>query len=107
MFEGKTCVVCGKRFITYHPERDKCTLCKLMDAYKRMSDESENGIEVETFSDEYVVCPYCGDFWVPIHIAEEIYDEGSHLMECPSCGMDFEILTRVDVSFATSRIGGD
>jgi hypothetical protein len=47
-------------------------------------------------------CPHCGyDCDVSAHDLYRVYEEGEHEIDCPSCGLEFTVSTRVSFSFST------
>ena len=64
--------------------------------------------EIDTFSSDYVICPYCGNaLEVDSYCYEdfpEISEEGSHSMTCRACGKDYELETICSWDYETRRV---
>lgn len=64
----------------------------------------------DTFSDEYIVCPYCGlaidgnDAMIDI---PELGEDGEYELECENCGKKFKVETMVSVDWETHKMEGD
>lgn len=64
--------------------------------------------EIDTFSSDYVICPYCGN---AIDLSNCCYDdmpekytEGMHSMTCRACGKDYELEAICSWSYETKRV---
>ena len=64
--------------------------------------------EIDTFSSDYVICPYCGN---AIDLSKccyddmpETYTEGFHSMTCSECGKDYELETMCSWIYETKRV---
>lgn len=59
----------------------------------------------DTWSDDYVICPYCGEAYEPVYDPErsEYWNDGIYDIECDECGKTFELDTTVTYSWETAR----
>lgn len=104
----KVCKGCGKLTEMFSWE-NYCYKCEIE---QRLQEVQENVREAapdedpDTFSSDYVVCPYCG---CALHTDlgyedfPEIYEEGDHTLTCPDCEKDFILTTHVSYSWETER----
>ena len=64
--------------------------------------------EIDTFSSDYVICPYCGNALdTDSYCYEEFPEastEGSHKMTCHSCGKDYELEVRCSWDYENKRV---
>lgn len=62
--------------------------------------------EVDTFSSNYIICPYCGnalDIEYGYEDFPELYEEGDHELECSECGKTFIMETMVSYYYETRK----
>lgn len=62
--------------------------------------------DVDTYSTDYVICPYCGcahETCLGYEDFPEIYEDGDHELECDECGKIFVMETTVIYSWQTRR----
>ena len=104
-YEDTHCKRCGK----------ECTawinggLCYDCLSEKHLEDIRESIIEGEpdTFSDEYIVCPYCGS---AVEGTDAMLDfpelgvDGDHELECEECGKKFRVESLVSVDWETHKM---
>lgn len=106
----KRCDTCGKEtdMLSWETTCWKCRDEKELNRIKNEIAEAEPGDEVDTFSSQYVICPYCGteieariygycDF-------PEAYEEGDHEIRCDECGKTYKLSTEVTYSWETHKI---
>ncbi len=108
------CRRCGKE--KYVWQRDGiCSKCheeldqeKIKKDFDEFYEEAEEGEEFDTFSDKYVICPYCG-YAIPTDYGyedfPEIYTEGDNDLTCPECEKDFVLETSVSYYYETKKKG--
>ena len=92
------CKRCGKAFNSLFGA-EHCWKCQKELALERTQDAirtgDETSIDYDTASDDYVICPYCGDAtcfqWGCYEDCPEHYEEGSHDIVCENCGKIFEL----------------
>ncbi len=106
----KVCECCGKEFIAFLSWDTKCYKCEKLEHLKKIQDsinEAEPDEKVDTFSTDYVVCPYCGNGMetdLGYEDFPEIYEEGDHEIECPECENTFILNTSVSYSWETEKL---
>lgn len=62
------------------------------------------GHKLDFWGNDEPVCPHCAYIYeISDHDAWELYDEGDHEIECPSCELEFTVYTRVKHSFSTDE----
>lgn len=104
----KICERCGKPKRMMSWERT-CFQCMKEEDLERIQEAIAGaGPEeaVDTWSDDYVICPYCGEALetdVGYEDFQEIYEEGSHKLDCPECGREFILNTHVSYSWDTEK----
>ncbi len=101
----KECKVCGKKVNMLSWENTCASCCKKQEL-KRIQKEIQDGEDADTFSTDYVVCPYCGYAYMTNLGYEdfpEIYEDGDHDMTCDNCGKDFVLETTVSYSRETRK----
>nr|DAV58121.1 MAG TPA: zinc-ribbon domain protein [Caudoviricetes sp.] len=102
----KICKICGKpRFMLSW--EDTCYTCKQkqhLTAIQQMIKDNQE--DVDTFSSDYIICPYCGNALDTKYGYEdfpELYEEGDHELECDECGKTFILETMVSYSYETRK----
>lgn len=104
----KICERCGKpkRMMSWERACYQCLKEKNLEQTQRTVREAGPDERVDTWSDDYVICPYCGEALRTDFGYEdfpEIYEEGSHSLECPACGKNFTLNTSVSYSWETEK----
>ncbi len=102
----KICKICGKSRFMFSWEDICCTCKQKEDIAKIQRQIKDNEEDVDTFSTDYVVCPYCGHAMDTCYGYEdfpEIYEEGEHEIECGECEKTFILETMVSYSYETRR----
>lgn len=105
----KVCECCGKNFTAWLPWDTKCCKCERLEDLKKIQDAiktAEPGEKINTFSTDYVICPYCGNGMETNCGYEdfpEIYEEGDHEIKCPECEKLFILSTSVSYSWETEK----
>lgn len=97
----KTCKSCGVKFDTYYSD-DRCPMCQ----FEEFEKEKYEDEEFDTFSGEYVICPYCGCYFEP-HTSEdsELFEQdGENEYECDNCRKTFIIENYVSYSWETKKV---
>lgn len=74
---------------------------------KRNEEALKNDDELNTWSDQYVICPYCGMPIEPDIDDSHLYQDGDTTHECPDCGKKFKVEVSVWVTWETEKIQED
>lgn len=105
----KVCKRCGK-IAQMMSWEDYCYACLIQNELERVQlnvREAKEDEDPDTYSTDYVICPYCG-CELPTDLSyedfPEIYEEGDHKLTCPECDKDFRLTTSVSYSWETERI---
>lgn len=105
----KICKKCGKT-VEMCSWENYCYRCLIEQELERVQlNVKEAGPEEDpdTFSSNYVICPYCGNA-LPTDLGyadfPELYEDGEHKLTCPECDKDFRLTTSVSYSWETERI---
>ncbi len=103
----KICKRCGKKR-WHHYNHEFCCACEREIKRKKIQQEFQDatfmGEQPDTWSDEYIICPYCGQAIDPDDESiPEIYEEGWHYADCSDCGKRFTIDTIVSYSWETEK----
>lgn len=102
----KICRICGKEKEMFSWE-DICYACKMEEHLKRQQKAIRDGEEdADTFSSDFVICPYCGNALETCYGYEEfpeIYEDGDHEIECPECEKTFILETTISYYYETRR----
>ena len=112
MMVDKICERCGKNKVIFSWERH-CWKCQKEVEKERIQSEiteAEEGEEVDTFSSDYVICPYCGNALETCYGYEdfpEIYEECNHTITCPECNKKFILNTSISYYYETHKKGED
>jgi len=75
---------------------------------KRIQSEIEN-FQKEHEEDDYqysndgVICPYCGYLHKPDSESSYFYNDGDENIECSNCGNEFNIETYISYSYTTTK----
>lgn len=103
----KTCERCGKQKNMMSWEH-LCYSCMKEKELERIQSEIEEGHDPDTWSSDYVICPYCGSAIDARHLGpcdfEEAYFEGDHECVCGECGKTYRLTTSVSYSWETEKI---
>ncbi len=105
----KLCKECGEIKEMFSWENTCYSCSKKLELERIQADVKEaqtTGDDPDTMSGEYVVCPYCGyahETCLGYEDFPEIYEEGSHKIECDECGKEFELETMVSRSWETRK----
>lgn len=108
----KVCKRCGKEkyMMSWETMCYECTKLKALEETQANIREAEPDEDVDTWSEDYVICPYCGEALetnVGYPDFPEIYEDGDHELECPECGKTFILNTIVSYSWETSKKDGE
>lgn len=92
----KSCKICGKIKDFYSWEDNTCYSCQKEKELKRIQEQISLGDEdVDTYSTDYVICPYCGcahETKLGYEDFPEIYEDGDHESEvCRKFAMKADI----------------
>lgn len=101
----KKCGRCGKEKKMYSWE-DTCYTCRKEIEVEKIVEAIRSGKMPSTFSDEYVICPHCGEVMptnLPYEDFPEIYEDGEHKLICEECGKEFILSTMVSYSWETKK----
>ena len=103
--QGK-CKECGRE--TYLDERmGLCYSCLAIEKKRNLIKQNKEALEtdeLDTWSDEYVICPYCGMPIEPDIDDRDLYQDGDTTHECPYCGKLFKVEVSVKVIWETEKI---
>ncbi|WP_283593351.1 hypothetical protein [Limosilactobacillus galli] len=105
-YEDSHCKRCGKVDSLAWMQRGLCSDCWKKERLEEVR-ASLNGDEPDTFSDEYIVCPYCGAVLIDsedVFEFPELYDDGEHQEICEECGKKFKVETMVSYSWETHKM---
>lgn len=108
----KKCKRCGKEknMMSWETMCYECMKLKALEETQTAIREAEPGENVDTWSDDYVICPYCGEALetdVGYPDFPEIYEDGDHELECTECGKIFILNTMVSYSWETAKKDGE
>nr|DAY96289.1 MAG TPA: Protein involved in formate dehydrogenase formation [Caudoviricetes sp.] len=103
-YQDHHCKMCGKYDKLAWVNGGYCDDCFKLRNLAKIRESIEEG-EPDTFSSDYVVCPYCGDAISDEDLIDlpECYEDGQHEITCDECGREFEVITYVSYSWKTSR----
>lgn len=107
-YDDYHCKRCGKKTDLAWMNNGLCIDCyrkKQLDDIRISIDEGEP----DTFSSDYVVCPYCGNAISDEGLIDypELYEDGEHELLCGKCGKTFEVDTMVSYSWETLKMEDD
>lgn len=109
--EKAICKRCGKVYdkIGYS---EYCWDClkqvNLERSQESVKDPEEYG-GIDTYSDDYVICPYCGNA-IDVHDydqtldLDDLWEDGDKEYTCEKCGKTYTCTTNVSYTFETERI---
>lgn len=106
--ETKKCERCGKNKTMFSWDTI-CWECQQdieLESIKAKIKEAKDDEEVNTSSNSYVICPYCGEAFDVCDISlddPDIMCDGDHLLECPDCGKEFILSTSVFFYYETYK----
>ena len=105
----KKCEKCGKEkpMMFFETFCDECEEQIRLELAQKLAEEEKS---FDTFSDSFVICPYCGNALctdVSYSDFPEIYEEGDHKLTCPECDKDFILNTYVSYSYETEKIDSE
>lgn len=95
---GEICCKCG-RYLVFHKtgQITMCSSCKSIQ-------ESKESIQHDT----YIRCPKCGNSYEALEFSEfDIFEEGEHDVDCPSCGYFFIVETAVSYNFTSPAVADE
>ena len=104
----KVCERCGNiaQMCSWEKHCYKCLIEMELERVQMSVNEAEPGEDPDTFSSDFVICPYCGHA-IPTDLGytdfPEIYEEGEHKLTCPECDKDFVMETNVSYSWKTRK----
>lgn len=104
----KKCERCGelKDMMSWESLCYQCFKAKNLEDSQRSVREPEDGEDIDTFSSDYVICPYCGcaiPTDLPYSDFPEIFIDGDHEIDCPECEKTYILETGVSYSYETRR----
>lgn len=104
----KICERCGKskRMMSWERICYQCIKEENLEKTQEAVREAGPDEIVDTWSDDYVICPYCGEALetnLGYEDFPEIYEEGEHELECPECEKKFILNTYISYSWETEK----
>lgn len=103
MLDEKICPCCGKN--TMFPWDTMCYSCR-KEKYHLDMKASINEGKTETYREDSVYCPYCGET-IDCHDVDNsddvFFNEGEDDIDCPHCGKTFHLETEIEYKYSTSR----
>lgn len=107
-YEDTHCEKCGKEYEFAWMNDGLCADCfrkKKLEDIRASIDEGEP----DTFSSDYIVCPYCGNAIGAEDLVDcpELYEDGEHEFVCEECDRTFEVDTMVSYDWETHRMEDD
>mgnify|MGYP001851664449 CR=1 FL=1 len=107
-YEDTHCEKCGKEDEFAWMNGGLCADCfrkKKLDDIRTSIDEGEP----DTFSSDYIVCPYCGNAIDAEDLVDypELYEDGEHELLCEECSKTFKVDTMVSYEWETHRMEDD
>ena len=102
MITLETCARCGKQGILN--ENKICYGCRERDYYSIIRENIQSGEETETYNENKIICPWCGELQEHDGDHDILYGDGDHPGEqCEMCGKFYTISTDVSYSYSTKR----
>ena len=97
------CKICGKEISLFAQDYQDamCSSCCKEAHYDELAQSLQEDEETETFCEDEVVCPYCGN-----RMADDdgyFIQEGDGEYECDECGKTFNFTVHMEVTYSTSR----
>ena len=102
----KICSKCGKEKYFDFPWQDICTDCKDEMNLAIIREKIVKGEPVDTGSDKFVICPYCGaaiETDLGYEDFPELYIEGDSDIDCPECEKTFTMNTEISYYYSTRK----
>lgn len=104
----KICKRCGKEkeMMSWENMCFQCRKEETLEKTQAAIREAAPDESVDTWSDDYVICPYCGaamETNLGYEDFPEIYEEGDHELECEECEKTFILNTHVSYSWETEK----
>ena len=104
-YKDHHCKICGKYDELAWTNGGYCNKCFKLHNLEKIRESIEEG-EPDTFSGDYVVCPYCG---AAIDEADligypELHEDGEHEITCKDCGKEFKVETMVSYDWETHKM---
>lgn len=100
MSEQYKCKVCGIK--VFSPD-SLCMICYKKRHFAQLREKICAGEQVETWGEEEVVCPWCGEINGFDDSCDEQYVEGEYDMKCCECERSFKLTTNVSITYDTER----
>ena len=100
MSEWYKCTDCGVKVFS---PGTLCQICYRKQEFARLRDKILAGEQDETWGEDEVVCPWCGEINEFDDSCEEQYVEGEYDMKCCECERMFKLTTNVSVTYDTER----
>lgn len=101
-----SCKICGRK--EYLGEDGLCWSCrerkKMLEIEDRNKEALKEGREFNTWSDKYLICPYCGSVNPLDPVEPELFEEGHTTYECQDCEKTFKVHVEVETSWETEKI---
>lgn len=105
----KTCERCGKQkhMMSWETLCDSCIKEKELERIREEISDVNNW-DPDTYSTDYVICPYCGQAIEAAKLGHcdfpEAYTDGTHVLVCDECGKRYQLTTTVSYSWETEKI---
>ena len=104
-YEEHHCKMCGKYDKLAWVNGGYCYDCLKLRNLAKVRESIEEG-DPDTFSSDYVVCPYCGAAISDEDLIDypELYEDGEHEISCIECDKKFKVDTSVSYSWETHKM---
>ena len=104
-YEEHHCKMCGKYDKFAWVNGGYCNDCLKLRNLAKIRESIEEW-ETDTFSSDYVVCPYCGAAIDEADLIDypELYEDGEHEITCEDCGKEFKVETMVSYDWETHKM---
>lgn len=102
-YEDTHCERCGKEYSLAWMNRGLCEECFKKKKLEDVRQSIKEG-EPDTFSSDYIICPYCGFAFEPDFEDDYLFEDGDHTYECEECDKEFTVTTMVSYSWETERM---
>ena len=103
MDNPKHCRICGREISNYEfSYRDAmCYACLEDRHFDELAERLKNNEETETFCEDEIICPYCGN-----RMADDdgyFVQEGGGEFTCEECNKTFDFKVNMEITYSTKR----